>query len=316
MKKLFTSVLSITAVGALAVNVSAQETETETESNYFEDISEEAAIAHDVMSLASDAEPSDATLSEILGDTQDFESYVALLDLGVAILDIANEQVIEENYTAMDAYIDESNNSVEIETFLFFEDELFPNVYGNEETDELIMYTDGVAEESSLTESIGDVDEIFYYRYNELENLVLELEEYMTIYENDDYYVLTVESDEDEVEEIINQKDSFTFEGIDEETKTFGMFALVDKELGLLTNTALFGDAFNPDQSGRITVEVGVIFEAFDEYETVEDFREINEVSYDEAPAEEIETDGVGADDVEEDADTETEEDTEEDSEE
>lgn len=314
MKKLFTTVLSITAMGALAVTANAQETETETD--LFEDRSEDAVIANDVISLVADTEyeASDVALSEILGETQDFETYVALLDLGVAIRDMNAETIIEENYTSMDAIIAESGENVEIETFLLQEDQLFPNVYGNSETDELIMYEEGVAQESSLTESIGDVNEIFYYRYEDLESLILELEEYATIYENDEHYIVTVESDEDEVEEIINQKESFEFEGIDEETKTFGLISLVNKESGLLTHTGMFADAFNADESGRITVEVGVIFEAFDEYETVEEFREVNEISYDEAaPTDDVETDGVETDDLEE--DVETEEDAEEETE-
>lgn len=315
MKKLFASILSITAVGALAVNVNAQETDTETD--LFEDKSDDTVITNDVLSLVTDVEPSDVTLTDILGDTQNFETYVGLLDLGVAIRDVAADQIIQENYTALDAFISEANDNIEMETFLVVDDQLYPNVYGNEETDELIMYTEGVAEESSLTDSIGDVNEIFYYRYEELESLILELEEYMTIYENDDYYVLIVESDDDAVEEIINQKGSFSFEGINEETKTFGLVSLIDKELEILTHTSMFGDAFNPDETGRITVEAGVIFEALDEYETLDEFREVNEVSYDEVPTEDVEMDGLGADDLEEDVETEegTEE-TEEDSEE
>lgn len=280
MKKIFASVLSITAIGALAINVSAQETAEE----LYEDLSNEAVIALDLLSQLNDLEPSDVTLEEILGETQDFETYIGLLDLGVAILDVNADTIIEENYTAMDVFIDESDDNIEMETFIISEGEMYPNVYGNQETDELTMYTDTGIEESSLAESIGDINEVFYYRYEELEDLLMQLEEYAVIYENDDYYVLTVESDEDEVEEIINSKDSFMFEGIDEDSKTFGLVALIDKELSLLTNTAMFADAYNPEETGRITVEVGVMYEGFDEYGTLEEFRENNDILYEEAP--------------------------------
>ncbi len=277
MKKLFTSVLSITAIGALAINVNAQETPDE----LFDDLSNEAAITLELLNQLPNLEESEVTLDEILGETQDFETYKGLLDLGVAILDVNADSVIEENYTAMDVFVNESNDNIEMETFILSNGELYPNVYGNQETDELIMYLETGAEESSLTESIGDIDEVFYYRYEELENILLQLEDYAVMYESDDYYVMVVESDEDEVEEIINSKDSFMFEGIDEESKTFGLVAVIEKELGLLTNTAMFGDAYNPDETGRITVEVGVIYENFDEYETVEDFRENYDILYD-----------------------------------
>lgn len=278
MKKLFTSVLSITAIGALAIDVSAQESPD----NLFDDLSNEAAITWELLDQLPELEVSDVTLDEILGDTQDFETYKGLLDLGVAILDVEADTIIEENYTAMDVYVNESNDNIEMETFILSNGELYPNVYGNQETDQLIMYMDTGAEESSLTESVGDIDEVFYYRYGELEDILLQLEEYAVIYESDDYYVMIVESDEDEVEEIINSKDSFMFEGIDEESKTFGLVAVIEKELGLLTNTAMFGDAYNPEETGRITVEVGVIYEAFDDYETVEDFRDNYDIFYDE----------------------------------
>lgn len=296
MKRLFTSVLSITAIGALAIDVSAQESPD----NLFDDLSNEAAITWELLDQLPELEASDVTLDEILGDTQDFETYKGLLDLGVAILDVEADTIIEENYTAMDVYVNESNDNIEMETFILSEGELYPNVYGNQETDELIMYMDTGAEESSLTESVGDIDEVFYYRYGELEDILLQLEEYAVIYESDDYYVMIVESDEDEVEEIINSKDSFMFEGIDEESKTFGLVAVIEKELGLLTNTAMFGDAYNPEETGRITVEVGVIYESFDDYESVEAFRENYEISYDEYEVTESQTDEESEEDSEE----------------
>lgn len=305
MKRLFTSVLSITAIGALAIDVSAQESPD----NLFDDLSNEAAITWELLDQLPELEASDVTLDEILGDTQDFETYKGLLDLGVAILDVEADTIIEENYTAMDVYVNESNDNIEMETFILSEGELYPNVYGNQETDELIMYMDTGAEESSLTESVGDIDEVFYYRYGELEDILLQLEEYAVIYESDDYYVMIVESDEDEVEEIINSKDSFMFEGIDEESKTFGLVAVIEKELGLLTNTAMFGDAYNPEETGRITVEVGVIYESFDDYESVEAFRENYEISYDEYEVTESQTDEESEDDM---TDEEVEEDSEE----
>lgn len=305
MKRLFTSVLSITAIGALAIDVSAQESPD----NLFDDLSNEAAITWELLDQLPELEASDVTLDEILGDTQDFETYKGLLDLGVAILDVEADTIIEENYTAMDVYVNESNDNIEMETFILSEGELYPNVYGNQETDELIMYMDTGAEESSLTESVGDIDEVFYYRYGELEDILLQLEEYAVIYESDDYYVMIVESDEDEVEEIINSKDSFMFEGIDEESKTFGLVAVIEKELGLLTNTAMFGDAYNPEETGRITVEVGVIYENFDDYESVEAFRENYEISYDEYEVSESQTDEESEEDM---TDEESEEDSEE----
>lgn len=305
MKRLFTSVLSITAIGALAIDVSAQESPD----NLFDDLSNEAAITWELLDQLPELEASDVTLDEILGDTQDFETYKGLLDLGVAILDVEADTIIEENYTAMDVYVNESNDNIEMETFILSEGELYPNVYGNQETDELIMYMDTGAEESSLTESVGDIDEVFYYRYGELEDILLQLEEYAVIYESDDYYVMIVESDEDEVEEIINSKDSFMFEGIDEESKTFGLVAVIEKELGLLTNTAMFGDAYNPEETGRITVEVGVIYESFDDYESVEAFRENYEISYDEYEVTESQTDEESEEDM---TDEESEEDSEE----
>ena len=305
MKRLFTSVLSITAIGALAIDVSAQESPD----NLFDDLSNEAAITWELLDQLPELEASDVTLDEILGDTQDFETYKGLLDLGVAILDVEADTIIEENYTAMDVYVNESNDNIEMETFILSEGELYPNVYGNQETDELIMYMDTGAEESSLTESVGDIDEVFYYRYGELEDILLQLEEYAVIYESDDYYVMIVESDEDEVEEIINSKDSFMFEGIDEESKTFGLVAVIEKELGLLTNTAMFGDAYNPEETGRITVEVGVIYESFDDYESVEAFRENYEISYDEYEVTESQTDEESEKDM---TDEESEEDSEE----
>ena len=296
MKKLFTSVLSITAIGALAINVNAQETPDE----LFDDLSNEAAITLELLNQLPNLEESEVTLDEILGETQDFETYKGLLDLGVAILDVNADSVIEENYTAMDVFVNESNDNIEMETFILSNGELYPNVYGNQETDELIMYLDTGAEESSLTESIGNIDEVFYYRYEELENILLQLEDYAVMYENDDYYVMVVESDEDEVEEIINSKNSFMFEGIDEESKTFGLVAVIEKELGLLTNTAMYGDAYNPEETGRITVEVGVIYEAFDEYESLEVFRENYDILYDEVPSNEATTEDDLDADVEE----------------
>lgn len=315
MKKLFAGVLSITAIGALAINVSAQETADE----LYEDLSNEAVIALDLLSQLSDLEESEVTFDEILGETQNFETYKGLLDLGVAILDVNNDSIIEENYTSMDVFVNETNDNIEMETFIVSGEDMYPNVYGNEETDELIMYTETGVEESSLTESVGDINEVFYYRYEELEDILLQLEEYAVVYENDDYYVITVESDEDEVEEIINSKNSFMFEGIVEESKTFGLVSVIDKEQGLVTNTAMFADAYNPDETGRITVEVGVIYEEFDAYESVEAFRENHDILYDEAPGSEATTEedlDADVDDVDEDVNEEdVEEESEEDSE-
>ena len=210
-----------------------------------------------------DAEESDETLEDVLKHKDEVTSYYSEAFLFINVFD-GEEEPRDSDIVGLTAEINENEDELQVYSGQWYEEaeEIFPYAYADNDT---LLYLD----EGTWTDITGqaEAEEIYYGTYSAIYDALMESEDVVEVYEDDDNYYLINVGQEEVLHETFGTIYNVEFTNADMDEQNNAVLAIVDKESNELSELTYITNAPGLQEGQELQIEVAAKFDNYGEYD-------------------------------------------------